>query len=280
MSRITRGNIPEVFGTSIIDLLVGSLTLVSILWVLNSLNSGYKGRGEVNTYSAFASVGQFGSNHIVSVSVEQTGNWSCKCESVCICQSEPHITSTPINLNAKGAGISVTHEGGKKLENSLNMILRLLPENKQFTGGVQINVDNIADNIKVVIGINVCCDRREPHYVRVLRIAPGMEEKDLLLWHNEIRLRNVLNATTNISWITDFKESVKTYFNQKNIMAFNLVGSDCANDSHRTKYLTLEFDEDDGITMNLPISPHNTSNLQHLQGDLFSKLKGYADVTP
>lgn len=289
MPKFRRNDPPEVFGTSLIDLLVGGLTLVSILWVLNSLNSGYKGRGEVDTYSAFASVGQFGLNHIKFIRIEQDGEWFCECSVDSLdnmkCQQPCSVTSpsvgvTPIPMNnTNGVGISVISKDNKQLEHPLNAIIRILPEDAQFTGGVQFNVDNLDKKIKATITVDTCCHSSDPHYIRIVRIAPGIEEKDLLLWHQDTALQSVLTKRNiNDSWIKDFQKSVRKYFNKRNIMAFSSTSVNCVN---LPKIIELEFDEDDGINLNLPMTSSNTTNLRSIQKYFYHKLQDYSNnVTP
>lgn len=225
-----RRSVPEIFGTALIDLLVGALTIIALLWVLNSRNSGATGTSDSERTSAFAAIEQYGTNHIVSIRLSQPGYWSCrlnKSGDSPTCLIEPKAKGMWSVPRAQTLSLEVTEKDGVPVDPPIKAVIRVIASSEGFRSGLHLQIEDLDDSPAFAnVEIKPCCDAIEPHYLRVFSLSPSGDIDRLLFWHAHGFLKEVLacnygrpvesgscsqSLTPRVAplWVKRFKERLK-----------------------------------------------------------------------
>ncbi len=227
-----------------IDLLVGALAMVALLWTMNATNSGDRGTGDTERSSAMALVEQYGLNHIQALEVSQPGRWTCRFDSVSApgaardfatmlertspCTAEPGHTVP----NYQDGAIRLPEADGSFDDDGLRVILRTdTPPGGQFFVSVSIAAQNLTDR-DVVVNVEVapCCDPQDPHYVRALGLSGAGPRERHFFWHDTERLAGILDGSPSPSgWVTSFRQNIAAGEIRPSLAIFDIPGTGCDN---------------------------------------------------
>lgn len=197
---------PNAFGTSLIDLLVGVLCMVALLWVLQARNSGLTGEGEVERVSAFALVEQYGGSHLATVSFGQEGAWSCRFKldrtnDTLSCENESQTSVSldpPLPWGGDGGKLLIRTIEGNIVDPPMEVRIRKSSGNNSFIGGLNIYVDRLADRpVAAEVAIDICCELVDPHYLRLFSLSPSGSFERHMFWHEAGALKLLLACAGN-----------------------------------------------------------------------------------
>ncbi|MCY4440735.1 MAG: hypothetical protein OXE53_11080 [Deltaproteobacteria bacterium] len=236
------------FGTSLIDLLVGALAIVALLWVLHARNSGEIGSGDHERTSGFVQVEQYGLPHIKNIRLVVDGVTECAfdIEFRRYRRGEPTLSnSTPCTMlspdprpivsgAASGTGqrtdratVTLARIHGKSYDPPLVISMRAVYPDGEYRAGVQITVQDLGEQAVIAdVGIEPCCSMSEPHYLRVLTMSGSGRTDQTMFWHEVGLLQHTLacnrgnpvdsrlctrrqtDPTDHPDWVKNFKQQI------------------------------------------------------------------------
>jgi len=284
-----RSELPNPFGTSLIDLLVGALAIVALLWVLAAPNSGYSGSGEEARASGMITIEQFGAAHFTAITLEQPGRFKRRFALDYRKSNSPPFMQmstsewlpnaivveefTDIDTNKPGyykrATYQVTPHG---LEIPIEITLRATGATGGFSKGIHIIVENLgALPLIAKVEIRPCCDDKQPHYLRTMIRSGNGKREEFSFWHEAGKLEQVLSngitldsgpseAAKKDDWIEAFANQVHSgekvrlrSFHVADTQRFYSGSSDFPScTSHwdvKKEYLTVRFENDGDISV-------------------------------
>ena len=251
------------FGTSFVDLLVGALALVALLWLANAGHSGERGSGEASRSAALVDFTQYGFAHVVELRIGQPGHWSC---SVAIsgdgsragwprsvgevdCKPEP---GSPWTVDALPGGSGVDVDRGPL--GLLSVRWRLDAET--FRERLELSLGGIAGRaVEAAFHIAPCCSGSEPHYVRLSTVSAAGERTRYLLWHEAKELRSVLGwGPLSTGWISTWRARVAAGDVAPSLVAFERTVNHCRTfQGHRpVPALRLRFEPEGAVRVETP----------------------------
>lgn len=223
-----RAEVPNPFGTSLIDLLVGALAIVALLWVLNAPNSGYRGNGEKDRSSGMVAIEQFGYPHLKTVRISQVGRFDVLYRLRFPNQANAYMERVESNLEAivKEKGNSSASAVPTKviyeirplgLIDPIKITLRQVAPSGGFYKGLHVTVEKLDDiPVEVQIGIMPCCSSTQPHYLRSMSMSGNGEREEFSFWHDAGMLEKVLTkkvkpktGRNSDTWISSFTRAVR-----------------------------------------------------------------------
>lgn len=202
------------FGTSMIDLLVGAMAIVALLWVRAAPNSGYRGTGEEERTSGMITIEQFGVPHIVGLHLEQRGrlvaDFSIHFPDPDRRGSESipaHMTRVPdfLDPTVTEALTLIDGSGADRFSKAqyqftppgeaepVSITLQLIDPPGNFRKGVRIIVESLdARPLVAKLRIAPCCSRLDPHYLDITSYSAAGVRKETTLWHDYPNLQRLL----------------------------------------------------------------------------------------
>lgn len=223
---MARRQITTIFGTSMIDLLVGAMSMMALLWVFSATNNGNKGYGDVEYPSYYVSVNSYGSPHIsMRFRISDADNYYCEFEgrtdgkgfgldqecdfSENIIFSENRVEY--INKDLENSYVAVQWDFSSGFKSGFTFDI-----SKQQKGEVQFVLDASA------------CKQNDPHYIQISGYSDGEiidhflihQTKDFYLTGQPWNSRSTLysrekndDGTTTIRdderWIVSFIDGLK-----------------------------------------------------------------------
>jgi len=175
-----RRDITPIFGTSMIDLLVGAMSMMALLWVFNVQNNGRKGFGDVEFPSYYVSVNAYGFEHIgrrfqisdnESLSCEFQGsedNNKFESEPICSFSSNIQLDSNRVEFLSEVSADSYVAVNWDSLDG--------------FKSGFTLDISKQQkDEVEITLDIGPC-RASEPHYIHISGYSDG-EIIDHLIIH-------------------------------------------------------------------------------------------------
>ena len=287
-----RRSVPSPFGTSLIDLLVGALAMVALLWAMNAGNSGLSGTGDEDRSSGIVVIDQYGFSHIVTLELGQARRW--KCEFTLDWKTRSAKSDTPDGPCKGEPGHrepiytddgSVTLAGGNGRGEPPRVRWRLdRPPEKRFMASLVIEAENVSEaDIEAEIGIAPCCATKAPHYLRVLALSGAGKDEWFAFWHEAGKLRRVLTKKAHDKpWINSFRKSVKDGVLSPRLVAFDANGRNCVtlqrNDP--APKLKVVFEAEGDVRFVLPPKPASGTDHVTLASEFDHLLARYAGGPP
>lgn len=287
------------FGTSMIDLLVGTMMIVAMLWVANAANLGYRGSGESDRTSGMATIEQFGLSHIHELTLRH-GNRITATYEIDIASGLAGLASETLGPGVLAQRAKVGALSG--LDAFRKVTYRLTPPGESeevaisfdvvassdsFRSGVRIIVDKLDDvPLEAALAIEPCCDSIEPHYITVDIIDGDGASGMTTLWHEFDNLNAVLSSpiASAPSWAQSFARKIVDG------LPVGLVGFDggaaavCDSGAQRSRAGTLlvRFDPDGDVTLATRNVAEDLSPTAHAAflASFASRLQRYARPLP
>lgn len=202
-----RSSAPNPFGTSLIDLLVGALAIVAMLWVLNAPNTGYTGSGEEERTSGSFSVEQYGAAHFRSIRIRHGSWWEAE---IVI-----GLSGEVVKLNGGAPSTYVERASGLGFDGSdPKRFVYTLPDpdfddpttvtvvaaspGGNFRRGLHVVVENLSGpRLQVNFHIAPCCDPNALHFLETTVRSGNGDRKDMRFWHEAGMLQQALSNNHN-----------------------------------------------------------------------------------
>lgn len=224
---------PSALGTSLIDLLIGALAMVTLLWAASPRNEP-EPRNE--TISALAVIDQFGTTHVRTLAVEEPGRWRCEGWI-----DWKHGRVHPLHCTPLGGrptpkrlpdGTGVERPGQRTQDPPLTVRWHAhQSQGGDYTATLTVSATEIgAEGLVLETGIVPCCHPHDPHYLRIFTRAQGAKEERFALWHEQSKLQSVLDSHRPVTtpWIDRFRAGVRTGAIVPEIVAFDARGEHCS----------------------------------------------------
>lgn len=292
-----RREAPNPFGTSLIDLLVGALAMVALLWTMNAGNSGHKGTGPDEQTSAMALIEQFGETHIVKLRISQPRRWSCEFglnfsnkKAVPLHPHSPACTGenghVPPSVSDGKLEFAVTPSdpSGKPTK----VLWRLdEPPGGKFLVSLVLTVENLAvHDLVAEVGIVPCCSATEPHYLRVLALSGAGKEELVTFWHEAKELRKLLkDLPQTANWINEFRQRVRDDQVRPRRVLFDANGAKCLLEFKLRRVsnapeLKIVFEAEGDVRLVLPPPPSVGTEHVILAAQFGALLQEYVGTPP
>ena len=282
-----RRSAPSPFGTSLIDLLVGALAMVALLWTMNAGNSGHPGTGDEDRSSGIVVISQYGLSHIVTLKLGQARRWKCEFKLDWETRSAKSATRGGPCKGEPGHRAPVYTDGSVTLAGgtggkppSVRWRLDQPPE-EGFMASLVIEAENVSEaDIEAEIGIEPCCAAHAPHYLRVLALSGAGKDEWFALWHEAGMLRRVLTKEGPVKpWINSFRERVRDGVLSPRLVAFDANGRDCRTTLQGivgAPKLKIVFEAEGDVRFVLPPKPASGTDHVTLASDFDHLLTRYA----
>ena len=232
---------PSALGTSLIDLLVGALALVTLLWAASPREEPEPPN---ETAGALAMIDQFGITHIRGFAIHQPGHWTCKgVIDWKRARLVKHSCTTPGGGPAPkyiaDDGTSLERPGARPQDPPLKVRWHAHQSRKKnYTATLMVSATGIgAEGLVLEASVLPCCAVAHPHYLRVFTRAQGAKQERYALWHERAALMDLLTkAPEPEPWIGKFTAGVRSGAIVPEIVAFDARGKDCIDwrgDTHK-----------------------------------------------
>ena len=255
------------FGTSFIDLLVGALAMVAMLWAMNAANSGKRGTGEEETASGVVLVEQFGTSHIMGMRVGQANEWQCK---ITVKDRAASGSGTPRleeQCHANNARYTLTQgtrsvrvDGGGEDGLEVGWGLATAPD-RNFRETATLRVRGLkGSDVEAAVQIAPCCHGTEPHYVRVMTVSGAGHSERTLLWHETGKLEDVLKKSAQgRPWVEALKEGMKSGDVRPKLVGFNDSTRSCHDVQNATPWpeMKVVFEPEGDVQVEVPDTGNN-----------------------
>lgn len=286
-----RRDAPNPFGTSLIDLLVGALAMVALLWTMNAGNSGYSGTGPEEEASAMALVEQYGTVHIFGLKLARPGEWSCdfgldwtRRKSIPKGCSGENGVSPP----SASDGVLEFPQDPTQPSKTTKVIWRLdrPPGTTDFMVSLVVTVEGlVARDLVAEIGILPCCDDSEPHYLRAMSLSGSGQEEWVAFWHEALKLRSVLeDPPLTDNWITSFRERIDDGTISPQWVLFDAEGQSCSilqrPSNGNLPKLKIVFEAEGDVRFERPPPPSSGTGHVSLASRYQALVAAYAAATP
>lgn len=202
-----RNSAPNPFGTSLIDLLVGALAIVAMLWVLNAPNTGYTGSGEEERTSGSFSVEQYGAAHFRSIRIRHGSWWDTE---IVIGRSGGLIQlngGTPATHVDRARGLGFDGSDPKRFiftlpdpdfDDPTTVTVVAASPSGNFRRGLHVVVENLSGpRLEVDFRINPCCDPDALHFLETTVRSGNGDRKEMRFWHEAGMLQQALEQDHN-----------------------------------------------------------------------------------
>ncbi len=307
--------VPNPFGTSLIDLLVSGLAMVGMLWVMNATNNGMIGAGEAETASGTVLVEQFGAaRHMREVAITLPGSWTCTFdlvwdEAMAKRRTPPWTGSLPAAVDRgcvnepgfasggwrqSGDGGIAFHANGAPPGIETTVFLRPEAPGNSFFTSLTVTVAKLAgQDLDVRVGIQPCCDGNEPHYLRVQTFSGAGPGGLLSYWHAAEKLGEVFQVPPRLSdgryaeprrervanWILNLRRHLRTGQADPVRTLFDIpAGQKCAEiQASPLPPLRLTFEAEGEVQVRLPQSEGSSAEFVAMVADFDTRLAGYLD---
>lgn len=285
-----RRNASSPFGTSFIDLLVGALAMVALLWAVDAANSGARGPGEAPESAAMLIVEQYGYAHIKGLEIGQHEQWSCTLEVLGTlsargtsrrlantrCAPEPGATTV---LTEHPDGVSVARGAAKPLKVRWRLDV---PPNATFRETLMVSVEGLTDrDVEGAVRIAPCCSRTEPHYVRTMAVSGAGHAERTRLWHEAGRVRSLLKEEPlRKRWIDGWRASVRDGTFDPALVVFDAGGGQCDDlqSIRPAPALAFVFEPEGDVRITEPPDPGASPAIEALRTEYPRLLSQYAGV--